>query len=236
MRTSPIIYRPATTAQPSWQQPVLNIAIRFYAKKIKDNKKRNESKTAAKEEIEEYVPQFNENELTKRFEASIAHLRDQLVTMRVGRANPALLDNVRVRIENSQFSLRDLAQITVRDPQTLLVTVHDNDYTSAVEKSIREAGLNLNPIVDNKMIKVPIPKPTKESRDKMAKLVSNMGEQFKLKVRAIRQDGMKHLKQDLKHQPADQIKKLEKTVQNMTDKYNKTIDDILKSKIKEIQS
>ncbi|CAO0800172.1 unnamed protein product [Mucor circinelloides] len=231
--------RPAI-ARVAWQQPVFTTtATRFYAKKSKDNKKKsNESKAAASadQEEEEFVRQFNEKQMQEKYEKQISQLKEHLSVMRMGRANPSLLDNVRVRIEHSHFSLKDLAQVTVRDPQTLLVTVHDADYMSAVDKSIREAGLNLNPIIDNKVIKVPIPKPTKESRDKMAKLVSTTGEQAKHKVRSLRQDGMKQLKHDSKHQSADEIKKLEKTVQNLTDKYNKSIDELLKAKIKEIQS
>ncbi|CAO3615662.1 unnamed protein product [Mucor hiemalis] len=234
-----ITVRPATTIQLAWQKPVTFTAVRTYAKKSKDSKKKSnkdESKADVESEVEEFVRQFNEKDILGRYENSISSLKEHLSNMRMGRANPSLLDNVRVRIEHSHFSLKDLAQVTVRDPQTLLVTVHDPDYTSAVDKSIREAGLNLNPIIDNKMIRVPIPKPSKESREKMAKLVSTTGEQTKHKVRSIRQDGMKQLKHDSKHQSADEIKKLEKSVQNMTDKYNKTVDDLLKQKIKEIQS
>ncbi|KAI9364782.1 ribosome recycling factor domain-containing protein [Pilaira anomala] len=226
-----IAARPAAV-QVAWKQPVFTTAS-------KDNKKKSNAESkAVREEVEEveFERQFNEKDIQERYENSISSLKEHLANLRIGRANPSLLDNVRIRIENAHFSIKDLAQVTVRDPQTLLVTVHDPDYTSAVDKSIREAGLNLNPIIDNKMIRVPIPKPSKESRDKMAKLISTTGEQTKLKVRSIRQDGMKQLKHDAKHQPLDEIKKSEKTVQNMTDKYNKTIDDLLKAKIKEIQS
>ncbi|KAI8890565.1 ribosome recycling factor [Backusella circina FSU 941] len=212
--------------------------VRTYAKKGgKDKKKGNAPAVyAAAEEEVEFERQFDEQLIQQRFDQSVTSLKEHLAAMRIGRANPSLLDKVRVHIEHSHFALKDLAQVTVRDPQTLLVAVHDNDYLSAVDKSIREAGLNLNPIIDNKMIRVPIPKPSKESRDKLAKLVSTTGEQSKHKVRSIRQDGMKQLKHDAKHQSADQIKKLEKQVQTMTDKYNKTIDELLKSKVKELQS
>ncbi|KAG2198058.1 hypothetical protein INT47_011893 [Mucor saturninus] len=222
----------------AWQKPVFVMTTRCYAKKSKDSRKKSnvESKAIPEDDAEEFVRQFNEKQIQERYDNSIDSLKDHLASLRMGRANPSLLDNVRIRIENAHFSIKDLAQVTVRDPQTLLVTVHDPDYTSAVDKSIREAGLNLNPIIDNKMIRVPIPKPSKDSRDKMAKLVSTTGEQTKHKVRSIRQDGMKQLKHDSKHQSSDEIKKLEKIVQNMTDKYNKTVDELLKTKIKEIQS
>ncbi|KAI8972749.1 ribosome recycling factor domain-containing protein [Pilobolus umbonatus] len=224
--------RPAIT---TWQKPVFVTPVRYYAKKSKDNKKKGHAE-AAEVDPTEYVRQFDEKQLTERFDHSLNAMKEHLANMNIGRANPALLDSVRVRIENSHFSLKDLAQVTVRDPQTLLITVHDPDYLSAVDKSVREAGLNLNPMVDNKVIKVPFPKPTKEAREKLAKLMHTTAEQTKLKIRSLRQDALKQLKHDSKHQPADDIKRLEKTVQNLTDKYNKNVDETIKTRVKELQS
>ncbi|KAI8377495.1 ribosome recycling factor domain-containing protein [Radiomyces spectabilis] len=223
------VQRPVTAAA------VQSIVVRSYAKKSKASKKGGASKGAEDEVAAADVElQYDTKQTEERFTHAIDWLKDHFATMRVGRANPALLDNVRVRIETSNYPLRDLAQITIRDPQTLLVTVHDADYLSAVDKSIRESGLGLNPVVDNKLIRVPIPKPSKESRDKMTKLAHQTAEQAKSKIRAIRQDGMKQLKADAAHQSKDDIKKLEKQVQALTDKYNKSVDDMLKTKSKEI--
>ncbi|CDH56094.1 ribosome recycling factor [Lichtheimia corymbifera JMRC:FSU:9682] len=208
--------------------------IRSYAKKSK--KQAAAAATASSSSDSEVVRVFDQSKLQDRMDGTIASLKEQFSTLRVGRANPAVLDNVRVRIEGSSYALRDLAQVSIRDPQTLLVAVHDAEFRSAVDKSIREAGLNLNPVVENEMIRIPIPKATKETRDKMSKVVSQMSEQMKSKIRNIRQDGMKQLKQDAKSAPADEIKKLEKLVQTMTDKHNKVIDELIKSKVKEIQS
>ncbi|ORY98914.1 ribosome recycling factor domain-containing protein [Syncephalastrum racemosum] len=179
---------------------------------------------------------FNEDKLQERMDNTVAHMQSQLATLRVGRANPALLDKVIVRVENMNLSLRDLAQVTIRDPQTLLVAVYDPEYRSEVEKAIRNADLNLNPVIDKEMIRVPIPKATKDTKDKMAKTARDIGEQTKSKIRTIRQDGMKQLKQDSKSSPADEVKRLEKLVQTLTDKHNKSIDETIKSKIQDIQS
>ncbi|KAI9302696.1 ribosome recycling factor domain-containing protein [Cunninghamella echinulata] len=179
---------------------------------------------------------FDDKIIDVKFNNVINSLKEQFKTLRVGRANPALLDTVRVQIDDSTIPLRELSQITIRDPQTLLVSVHDNEFQVAVEKSIREAGLNLNPVVESKFIRVPIPKATKETKDKLIKIASQTAEQLKSRVRLVRQDGMKQLKVDAKSQSKDDIKKMEKLIQTMTDKYNKEIDDLLKSKLKEIQS
>ncbi|KAI9269885.1 ribosome recycling factor domain-containing protein [Sporodiniella umbellata] len=231
----PVSFR-ATVARPAVNLSVLH-SVRTYAKK-KDNKKDSKKATSRQNDSEDEVakePLFDEDQFEKRYEQCITSLKEHLSNIRVGRANPSLLDSVKVRIENTNFSLNDLAQVTVRDPQTLMVISHDEDYVASIDKAIRDAGLNLNPMIESKGIRVPIPKTTKETRDKMAKMVTSTGEQTKTKIRGIRQDGMKLLKEDKKHQSADDIKKLEKSVQNMTDKFNKTIDDLLKTKVKEIQ-
>ncbi|KAI7859955.1 ribosome recycling factor domain-containing protein [Circinella umbellata] len=227
-----ILHTPTESLALRWKQQ----QQRGYAKKTK---KKGGASAAAESNIntaEDIARAFDEKKLQDRMDGTITSLKESFKTLRVGRANPAILDSVRVRIDGSNYSLRDLAQVTIRDPQTLLVSVHDSEFRSAVDKSIRESGLNLNPVIDNEMIRVPVPKPTKESRDKMAKSVSQMSEQVKSKIRNIRQDGMKQLKQDSKIAPADEIKRLEKMVQTLTDKHNKNIDELIKTKVKEIQS
>ncbi|CAO3684670.1 unnamed protein product [Rhizopus stolonifer] len=225
-----------TVARPAISFPVLQ-SVRTYAKK-KDNKKDSKKAQSHQHEQEKETVKeslFDEDQFQSRYEQCIQLLKEHLSNIRVGRAAPSLLDSVKVRIENTNFPLKDLAQVTVRDPQTLMVISHDEDYVSSIDKAIRDAGLNLNPMIESKGIRVPIPKATKETRDKMAKIVTSTGEQAKTKIRAIRQDGMKLLKEDKKHQSTDDIRKLEKSVQNMTDKFNKTVDDLLKTKVKEIQ-
>ncbi|KAI9266855.1 ribosome recycling factor domain-containing protein [Phascolomyces articulosus] len=231
-----ILYTPTESFAARWQLQQQQQQQRGYAKK-KNNKKGGATVAESSSEASGDIARaFDEKKLQERMDGTIASLKESFKTLRVGRANPAILDSVRVRIDGSNYSLRDLAQVTIRDPQTLLVSVHDSEFRSAVDKSIRESGLNLNPVIDNEMIRVPVPKPTKESRDKMAKSVSQMSEQMKSKIRNIRQDGMKQLKQDSKVAPADEIKKLEKMVQTLTDKHNKNIDELIKAKVKEIQS
>ncbi|SAL96809.1 hypothetical protein [Absidia glauca] len=239
---APLIF---AKTQPTWRivdrnVPSVWISARSYAKKT--NKKKTGSTPAldVNETSDQTVMLFDEKAMNTRFSQAINALKEQFSALRIGRANPAILDTVRVHIEDVSFSLRDLAQVTIRDPQTLLSVLTTFDfaekYQAIVDKSIREAGLNLNPVLDSKFIRVPIPKPTKESRDKMAKMASQVAEQSKSRVRLVRQDGMKQLKTDAKTQSKDDIKRTEKLVQTLTDKYNKEVDDLLKLKLKEIQS
>ncbi|CAO3599363.1 unnamed protein product [Absidia cylindrospora] len=154
-------------SESSHSRPGEWLSVRGYAKKT-SNKKKNTSSAAVdnnnKSEGDETgaAMLFDEKAVSGKFGQAIQALKEQFSALRIGRANPALLDTVRVYIEDVSFSLRDLAQVSIRDPQTLLVTVHDTEYQTAVDKSIREAGLNLNPVIDSKFIRVPIPKPTKD--------------------------------------------------------------------------
>jgi len=219
-------------------------SIRWYAsKKAKGGK--GSPKKAAKEAVEsdrdekdeDVELNFDEQQLVKKMNQVTDWLKKDLAGIRIGRANPALLEGVSVNIENSHAPLHHITQITIKDPQTLLVILHEPDYLQPVEKAIREAGLNLNPISDGKNLKVPIPKPTKEHRDNMVKIANKAAEQARTRVRSVRHDGMKDLKKDLKlGLSSDEIKKLEKSVQTHTDNHVKEIDEILKSKTKEITS
>ncbi|ORX45127.1 ribosome recycling factor, partial [Hesseltinella vesiculosa] len=218
------------------RQPIFSVqgqhlaTARHYAKKT-GKKKGTGGDQSAKEES---LPLFNEQALEDRFTNVTKAFQDQLGSIQIGRANPALLDSIRIPIDGVTFSLHDLAQVAIRDPQTLLVTVHDPEFQKIVDKSIRDAGLNLNPINENKNIRIPILKPTKESREKLVKLATTTAEQMRSRIRLVRQDGMKQLKSDAKTQSKDEIKKLEKSVQALTDKHNKEIDALLNKKLNDL--
>ncbi|KAF9398601.1 hypothetical protein BGX21_007567 [Mortierella sp. AD011] len=141
---------------------------------------------------------FDPLDLEKKMGQCLERLKKDFTTMRAGTANPAILDPVMVKVENRMVPLRDLAQVSIKDAKTLMVNVSDTELITSVEKAIREAGLNLNPIADNKAVKVPVPKPTKEFRESLTKLAAANAEKAKTIIRKLRQDGMKELKKDLK--------------------------------------
>ncbi|KAF9991455.1 hypothetical protein BGZ79_004450 [Entomortierella chlamydospora] len=101
---------------------------------------------------------FDPLDLEKKMGQCLERLKKDFTTMRAGTANPAILDPVMVKVENKMVPLRDLAQVSIKDAKTLIVNVSDTELITSVEKAIREAGLNLNPIADNKAVKVPVPK------------------------------------------------------------------------------
>ncbi|KAF9432309.1 hypothetical protein BGZ76_010999 [Entomortierella beljakovae] len=176
-------------------------------------------------------------DMEKKFAQCLERLKRDFMTMRAGTANPAILDPVMVKVEGKIVPLRDLAQVSIKDAKTLMVNVSDTELITAVEKAIREAGLNLNPIADNKAVKVPVPKPTKEFRETLTKNASTSAEKAKTIIRKLRQDGMKDLKKDLKAgMSEDENYTLEKKAQTTHDKYIKDIEDALKAKTKEIMA
>ncbi|KAF9122256.1 hypothetical protein BGW39_009874 [Mortierella sp. 14UC] len=180
---------------------------------------------------------FDPLDLEKKMGQCLERLKKDFMTMRAGTANPAILDPVSVKVENKMVPLRDLAQVSIKDAKTLMVNVNDVELTGAIEKAIREAGLNLNPIADNKAVRVPVPKPTKEFRESLTKLAAASTEKAKTIIRKLRQDGMKELKKDLKAgMSEDENYSLEKKAQTLHDKYIKDAEDALKVKTKEIMA
>ncbi|CAG8530462.1 9257_t:CDS:2 [Acaulospora morrowiae] len=147
----------------------------------------------------------------------------------------AILEMVNVPCKDGSAPLKDLAQVVVKDPQTLLVHVHDEEMLKAVDKAIRIANLNLNPMVHEKGLSVTFPKVTTEYREKLVKAVSEISERTKIKVRLVRQDGLKSLKKDMKIRLSnDELKASEKKLQLLIDNSIKDIDEISKAKSKEI--
>ncbi|KAG0047469.1 hypothetical protein BGZ83_007461 [Gryganskiella cystojenkinii] len=180
---------------------------------------------------------FDLMDLEKKFGQCLERLKRDFTTMRAGTANPAILDPVMVKVEGKMVPLRDLAQVSIKDAKTLLVNINDVELSSSIEKAIREAGLNLNPIADNKAVRVPVPKPTKEFRESLTKLAAASTEKAKTIIRKLRQDGMKDLKKDLKSgMSEDENYALEKKAQTLHDKYIKDAEDALKAKTKEIMA
>jgi len=142
---------------------------------------------------------------------------------------------VTVPFKDSSAPLKDIAQIIVKDPQTLLVHVHEEELLKAVDKAIRGSNLNLNSMVEGNSIKVPIPKITTEYRENMTKAASKIAENAKIKIRLVRQDGMKDLKKDCMNRlPRDEAITLDKKLQSLIEKSVKDVDEILKVKTKEI--
>ena len=167
---------------------------------------------------------------------SIAVLKEDLNTVRAGRANPALLDKVMVDYYGSPTPLKNLANVSVPDPRTLLITPFDPKAIGEIEKAINVANIGINPSNDGKCVRLVIPQVTEERRKELTKTVKKMGEDGKIAVRNLRRDANEHLKKKEKaHEiTEDELKKALDDIQKAIEKTVKEIDDIVANKEKEI--
>ena len=174
--------------------------------------------------------------LEERIESTKSHLKENLNTVRAGRANPALLDKVMVNYYGSPTPLKALANVSVPDPRTLMISPFDPKSVSDIERAINEANIGINPANDGKVIRLAIPQLTEERRKELTKVVKNYGEEAKVAVRNRRRDENDALKKmqkdgeltedDLKEELDDVQKKVEAAI--------KDIDAIIADKDKEL--
>ncbi|KAJ2705575.1 hypothetical protein H4R19_005111 [Coemansia spiralis] len=175
--------------------------------------------------------------MEKRMGAWVERLASELQTMRAGRASPAILDHVRVQLKGGTALLPELALVTVKDAQNLLVVPNNPEEQAAIESSIRSAELGLNPRADKGALVVPVPKATKESRERLVKSLGSLSEMTRVHVRKDRQDAMKQLKTASKAagMAVGEVRAWEKDVQAATDRHTARIDELVKAKTREIE-
>lgn len=208
---------------------VYRVSIACYAKGGKGKEKQG------KQEDEE-VPEIDWAKIEKDMEKGIEALQREFAQLQTGRASPSLLENIIFTDpSNKKMPLKSVAQVVVRGAQQLIVNVYDKTMASLIEKTIREANLGLNPTLAGNVITVMVPKLSKESRENLIKLAHKTVEQARERVRGVRRDQRNDMKKAEKSMPADDFKKLDKRLQDLTDKEIKKIDDLLAKKEKEIR-
>ena len=176
-------------------------------------------------------------DLSRRMDSAIETLKREFAGLRTGRANPALLEPVRVEAYGTEMPLAQVATIGVPEARLLTVQVWDRSMVSAVEKAIREAGLGLNPQTDGQLVRVPIPMLTTDRRNELAKLAGRYAEGAKIAVRGVRRDGMEQIKAlEKKSEIGEDLAKMwSDDVQKLTDSFTKRIDEGLAEKERDIK-
>lgn len=169
-------------------------------------------------------------------EKSVQHLKDDLRKVRTGRANPALLDGIRVDYYGTPTPLAKLANLSAPDPRTIMISPFDRGALPAIEKAIQASDLGLTPSNDGKLIRCPVPPLTEQRRKELVKHVKKVAEHHKLGIREARREALAALKQleadgDL---PTDDRSRAEKKVQGLTDDFVKQIDGQADQKEQEI--
>lgn len=163
-------------------------------------------------------------------------LRQEMQSIRAGRANPQLLDRITVDYYGVATPLNQMANISAPEPRLLTISVWDTKALPLVEKAIQASDLGLNPMNDGKIIRLAIPELNEERRKELTKLVRKLGEDAKVAVRSIRRDAndqTKKLKKDSAITEDDQ-RRMDDEVQKITDAAIKDIDEIVAEKEKEI--
>ena len=172
----------------------------------------------------------------ERMQKSVESTRNELATVRTGRASPHLLDRVVVDYYGTETPLQQLAQIATTDAHLLTVTPYDKSAIAAIEKSVMESDLGLTPNNDGNVVRLQIPELTEERRKELVKVVHGVAEEGRIAVRNIRRDCMHDLRELKKEGEAgeDDEHRAEVELQKRTDSSVGEIDSLLKGKEAEI--
>ena len=175
-------------------------------------------------------------DLRRRMDGALEVLRKEFGGLRTGRASASLLEPIMVNAYGNTIPLNQVASINVPEPRLITVQVWDRGVVKAVDKAIRESGLDLNPQTEGQVIRVPIPDLNEERRRNLTRVAGKYAEDAKVSVRNVRRDGIEVLRRREKEADIsqDQQRKLQQDVQHLTDDYIKRIDEALAQKDREI--
>ena len=175
-------------------------------------------------------------EYKRKMAKTIEVLKSQYATVRAGRANAAVLDQITVEYYGVDTPLNQVASIAVPDPRTITIQPWDASILGEIEKAILKSDVGINPNNDGKMIRLNFPPLTEERRKELVKGISKRGEEAKVAVRNIRRDALEGFKKQKKEGEIteDDLKNLETKIQKLTDKFVAEIDSTIAAKEKEI--
>lgn len=172
----------------------------------------------------------------ERMGKAVVSTRDQLATVRTGRASSTMLDRIAVDYYGARTPLRQLSQISVPEPRLLVIAPFDTGTLKTIEKAIADSDLGLNPSNDGKVIRIAVPQLTEERRREFGKIARSLGEDGKVAVRNIRRDVLRDV-HELDREgdvPAEEATRAEDEVERLTGRHTGEIDDAVKNKEAEI--
>lgn len=178
------------------------------------------------------------DDIKAKMNASMQHFKDELKKLRTGRANPAVLDTVSIEVYGTRMRLKELATVSAPEPRQLLITPFDPQTAAAISKGIEEANLNLQPKREGNIIRINVPPMDEAMRKNIVKQGKEKAEASKVTIRDIRRKGNEAIRKEKAdgRMTEDEMKKNEKIVQDLTDKFCKEIDDAFVAKEKEIMT
>jgi ribosome recycling factor len=180
--------------------------------------------------------EFNEKNYSLKMDKSIQSLKKDLSSLRTGRANPNMLDTIKVDVYGQMMPIEQLGTISIPEARLISVQVWDKGNINLIDSAIQKSELGINPQIDGQLIRLRIPDLTEERRKDLIKVLKNMGEKGKISIRNIRREANEDLKKKLKDKiiSEDENGAFEKNIQKLTDLNIESIDKILTTKEKEI--
>ncbi|MBO6157887.1 MAG: ribosome recycling factor [Firmicutes bacterium] len=182
---------------------------------------------------------YQEIEDTKaRMNKALDNLESEYNTIRVGRANPHVLDRIMVDYYGTPTPIQQIGNVSVPEPRMIVIQPWESNMLKAVEKAIQVSDLGIHPNNDGKVIRLVFPELTEEKRKETSKDVKKRGEGAKVALRNIRRDTMELLKKEKKDSiiTEDDQKNLEEKLQKLTDDYIKKVDQMVEAKTKEVMA
>jgi len=174
------------------------------------------------------------NDAQVKLKKAVDYTLHEFASIHTGKATPAMVEGVMVDAYGSQMRLKECAAITTPDPRLIQIQPWDIGLLKAVEKGIQLANLGFNPVVDGKIVRIPLPDMSRERRLDFVKTANRLAEEGRVHVRNGRRDALEAVKKA--KLPEDEAKRLEKDIQTATDKAIKDINDHLAAKEKELLS
>lgn len=173
---------------------------------------------------------------SQKIQSAIDHYKHELASLRAGRANPSLIEDIHVESYGTTLKLAEVGTISAPQPSLLTVQIWDASIMQNVVKAIQEANLGLNPSFEGQLIRLPIPPLTAERRMELIKMVHQKKEEAKINFRQIRQDIRAGWEDQLKKDEfgEDEFQRREKILQVLIDKYTTSLEDLEKNKEEEL--
>lgn len=176
--------------------------------------------------------------IKEKMEKSINIYNEKLSEVRAGRANPAILNKIKIDYYGTPTPINQVAGVSVPEARLIVIQPWDMSILKEIEKAILASDIGINPNNDGKVIRLAFPELTEERRKDLVKDIKKMAEEAKISIRAIRRDGIEEAKSEQKEGniTEDELKQAENEIQKLTDKSVEEIDKILENKEKEVMS
>ena len=178
------------------------------------------------------------NHIEEKMNKTVNALAESLAEVRAGRANPAILNRVKIDYYGTPTPINQVAGISVPEARLIVIQPWDASILKEIEKEILKSEIGINPNNDGKVIRLAFPELTEERRKELVKDIKKMGEESKVSIRSLRREGIDEAKAKQKNSEIteDELKSAEEQIQKLTDKKVSQIDEMISAKEKEIMS